>query len=59
MSYVTHADAKLASAGRLAMVKAVVDDGWAQARVAQRFQVARGTVSKWVARYRACWVSSL
>ena len=53
MSYVTHANAKLAPAGRLAMVKTVVDDGWAQARVAERFQVARGTVSKWVSRYRA------
>lgn len=53
MSYVTHANAKLTPAGRLAMVKTVVDDGWAQARVAERFQVARSTVSKWVTRYRA------
>lgn len=52
MSYVTHANAKLTPAGRLAMVRIVVDDGWAQARVAERFQVARGTVSKWVSRYR-------
>ncbi|KAB1643675.1 IS481 family transposase [Gulosibacter chungangensis] len=48
----THANAKLTPAGRLAMVQAVVIDGWTQARVAERFQVARGTVSKWVARYR-------
>src|SRR5690625_573940 len=34
------------------MVKAVVEKGWTQARVAERFQVARGTVSKWVSRYR-------
>lgn len=53
MSYVTHANAKLTPAGRLAMVRAVVDGGWTQARIAERFQVARGTVSKWVARYRA------
>ena len=30
----------------------VVDEGWAQARVAERFQCTRSTVSKWVARYR-------
>lgn len=52
MSYVTHANAKLTPAGRLAMVRAVVDHGWPQARVSERFQVARGTVSKWVSRYR-------
>lgn len=52
MSYVTHANAKLTPAGRLAMVRAVVDHGWPQARVAERFQVARGTVAKWVSRYR-------
>jgi transposase InsO family protein len=39
--------------GRLKLVKLVVEGGWAQARVAERLQVARGTVSKWVARYRA------
>jgi len=39
-------------AGRLKIAQLVVDDGWMQARVAERFQVARGTVSKWVARYR-------
>lgn len=53
MSYVTHANAKLTPAGRLAMVKTVVENGWPQTRVAERFQVARGTVSKWVARYLA------
>lgn len=53
MSYVTHANAKLTPAGRLTLVKLVVDDGWAQARVAERFQCRRATVSKWVARYRA------
>ena len=53
MSYVTHARAALNPAGRLKIAQLVVNDGWAQARVAERFQVARGTVSKWVARYRA------
>ena len=53
MSYVTHARAALSPAGRLKVAQLVVEDGWAQARVAERFQVARGTVSKWAARYRA------
>jgi transposase InsO family protein len=53
VSYVTHARAALNPAGRLKIAQLVVNDGWAQARVAERFQVARGTVSKWVARYRA------
>ena len=53
MSYVTHARASLAPAGRLKLVRLVLEDGWTQARVAERFQVARGTVSKWVARFRA------
>ena len=53
MSYVTHARAALNPQGRLKLVKLVIDDGWAQARAAERFQVARGTVSKWVSRYRA------
>lgn len=53
MSYVSHANAKLTPAGRLAMVRLVVHDGWAQSRVAERFQCHRATVAKWVARYRA------
>lgn len=53
MSYVTHARASLTPQGRYKLVQLVVEDGWAQARVAERFQVARGTVSKWVARFRA------
>ncbi|MDN5588430.1 MAG: IS481 family transposase, partial [Brevibacterium sp.] len=52
MSYVTHARAALNPTGRLKIAQLVVNDGWVQARVAERFQVARGTVSKWVARYR-------
>lgn len=53
MSYVTHARASLTPQGRLKLVQLVLEQGWAQARVAERFQVARGTVSKWVARFRA------
>jgi transposase InsO family protein len=53
MSYVTHANASLTPEGRLKLVRLVIDDGWAQARVAERLQCSRATVSKWVARYRA------
>ena len=53
MSYVTHARAALSPRGRLKLVELVINEGWTQARVAERFQVARGTVSKWVARFRA------
>lgn len=53
MSYVTHARAALNPTGRLKLVQLVIRDGWTQARVAERLQVSRGTVSKWVARYRA------
>ncbi|THJ64006.1 IS481 family transposase, partial [Arthrobacter echini] len=53
MSYVTHARAALSPQGRLKIAQLVVHDGWTQTRVAERFQVARGTVSKWVTRYRA------
>jgi transposase len=55
VSYVTHAHvhAALNPQGRLKIAQLVVNDGWAQARTAERFQVARGTVSKWVSRYRA------
>ena len=59
MSYVTHARASLTLQGRLKLVQLVLDEGWAQARVAERFQIARGTVSKWVARFRAEGVAGL
>ena len=49
MSYVTHARAALTVDGRIKIARLVIEDGWTQARVAERFQVARGTVSKWVA----------
>ncbi|WP_268236303.1 leucine zipper domain-containing protein [Subtercola lobariae] len=53
MSHVTHPNASLTPAGRLKLVELVVEDGWVQARAAERFQVSRATVSKWVRRYRA------
>lgn len=53
MSYVTHARAALNPTGRRKLVQLVLIEGWPQARVAERFQVARSTVAKWVARYRA------
>ncbi|MCW4458947.1 IS481 family transposase [Microbacterium sp. MPKO10] len=59
MSYVTHARASLTPKGRLKLVRLVLDEKWQQARVAERFQVARGTVSKWVARYKADGVAGL
>ena len=53
ISYVTHSNASLTPEGRLKLAQLVVRDGWAQARVAERLQVSRATVSKWVIRYRA------
>ncbi len=44
MSYVTHARAALTVNGRIKIARLVIEDGWTQARVAERFQVARGTV---------------
>ncbi|HCF99808.1 MAG TPA: IS481 family transposase [Chloroflexi bacterium] len=39
--------------GRRKLVELVVEGCWPQARVAERLQVSRATVSKWVRRYRA------
>ncbi|XJV90014.1 leucine zipper domain-containing protein [Glutamicibacter creatinolyticus] len=47
MSYITHARASLTPQGRLKMVLLVINEKWTQARVAERFQIARGTASKW------------
>ena len=55
----THANAPLTPAGRLKLVELVVDSDWAQARVAERLQVSRATVSKWVRRYRADGLAGL
>jgi transposase InsO family protein len=59
MSYVTHLNAPLTPAGRRKLVALVVEDGWVQARVAERLQVSRATVSKWVRRYRVDGVAGL
>jgi transposase InsO family protein len=59
ISYVTHRNAPLTPEGRLKLVRLVVDDGWAQARVADRLQLSRATVSKWVSRYRAGGLDAL
>ena len=37
----------------------MIEDGWKQARVAERLQVSRATVSKWVRRYRVQGVPGL
>ena len=52
ISYVTHRNAPLTPEGRRKLVELVINGGWVQARAAERFQVSRATVSKWVSRYR-------
>ncbi|MDQ5862406.1 MAG: IS481 family transposase [Actinomycetota bacterium] len=59
MSYVTHANAMLTPEGRLKLVRLVLEDGWTQARVAERLQVSRATVFRWVSRFRAQGLSGL
>lgn len=49
----THVNAKFTPTGRATLVALVIDDGWTISRVAERFQCARATVAKWVARSRA------
>lgn len=48
----SHASAQFTPAGRLKLVRLVLDNEWAQARAAEWFQCTRSTVSKWLARYR-------
>ncbi|OHT91084.1 IS481 family transposase [Mycobacterium syngnathidarum] len=48
-----HANACLTPKGRLRLARCVVDDGWAYARAAERFQCSRATAKKWADRYRA------
>lgn len=59
ISHVTHLNAPLTPEGRRKLVDLVIEDGWAQARVAERLQVSRATVSKWVRRYRAQGLAGL
>lgn len=53
MSYVTHVRHALSARSPIEMVQLVLESGWAHARVSKRYQVTRGTVSKWVTRFRA------
>jgi hypothetical protein len=45
ISYVTHRHAPLTPEGRRKLVELVIDGHWVQARVAERLQVSRATVS--------------
>lgn len=47
-----HAKAKLTPAGRLLLVRRVLEEGWPPAHVAAMSGVSRPTVYKWLARYR-------
>lgn len=49
----THRNAPMTIEGRRRLVSLVVDHGWPQRRVAERFQVSPATVSRWVSRHRA------
>lgn len=59
ISHVTHFNAPLTPEGRRKLVQLVVEDGWVHARAAERLQVSRATVSKWVHRYRAHGLAGL
>jgi transposase InsO family protein len=48
----SHANARLAPRGRLALAQCVVDDGWSLRRAAERFQVSVPTAQRWAGRYR-------
>ncbi|MBV2367252.1 IS481 family transposase, partial [Streptomonospora nanhaiensis] len=53
MTHTTHANATLTPAGRLALARCVVEDGWPPRRAAERFQVSHTTARRWAERYRA------
>jgi transposase-like protein len=42
----------LSELGRLRLARAIVDQGWPEARAAERFQVSRTTAHRWAQRYR-------
>ena len=52
VSYVARPNAPLTPGRRRKLVELVFTGGWVQARVAERLQVSRATVSKWGSRYR-------
>lgn len=47
-----HRRSPLTPEGRRRLVVLVIDHGWSQRRVAERFQVSSATVWKWVSRHR-------
>jgi transposase InsO family protein len=49
---VTHRNAPLSELGRLRLARCIVEQGWPQARAAERFQVSRTTAHRWACRYR-------
>jgi len=49
---VSHANACLSPNGRLRLAQLVVDQGWTQARAAERWNCSITTVRRWVGRYR-------
>ncbi|GAA1071576.1 hypothetical protein GCM10009642_01050 [Nocardiopsis metallicus] len=52
MAHNTHANARLTPAGRLALARCVVEDGWTLRRAAERFQTSVSTTRPWADRYR-------
>ena len=48
-----HRRSPLTPEGRRRLVALVIEEGWSQRRVAERFQVSPATVSKWVNRHRS------
>ncbi|MBV2366784.1 IS481 family transposase [Streptomonospora nanhaiensis] len=52
MPHTTHANARLTPAGRLALARCVVEDGWPLRRAAERFQTSVATAQRWASRYR-------
>jgi transposase InsO family protein len=50
---VAHRNAPLTELGRLRLARCIVDQGWPEARAAERFQVSRPTAHRWATRYRA------
>ncbi|NYH51085.1 transposase InsO family protein [Nocardiopsis arvandica] len=53
MPHTTHANARLTPAGRLALARCVIDQGWPLRRAAERFQTSTTTAKRWADRYRA------
>ena len=48
----SHANAALTPRARLRLARLVVDQGWAPARAAERYDVSWRTAAKWAQRYR-------